>query len=474
MKVKPMNSTAKNKPGNNSSILDPIVDLFIAVIDVLIKYFIKLIELIIDRSVEKLGMTRNLKAITDKDFRVKVPKKIPTDCLGYSKTSKKFLRFSDIDTRRHNLLVGASGFGKTNLLNGLMENDLRNGRPFVAFDPKGSTETINFLKNMACYYGRDCYVFSEHYATSKKFNPLKGLGATEAVNLIMRSFSWENEYYKAESKSALIHTIASILKNGEEVSLKNVLAKLIERGESTKTLDKIRGLTANLECIVMSSFGRAFGGDDGLSLKEIRESGACLYIGLSTAGFGDTAKQIGKIFLNSILYHSYEVARDFSNSKLAIESPISIYFDELGSIIVPDFIDLLNKCRSSGIQITSAVQSLADIDEVSTRLTRQVWENCNNIFIQKQSSPQDVEMEVKSIGTYLSSKKTHVILDGEMIDDGSVRETREYLCHPDDIKKLKIGECILLRHAPKTVDLVQIKNMEEEQKRFNRQVENGP
>lgn len=377
--------------------------------------------------------------------------------LGYSITKKRPFKLSEIDTKRHNLVVGASGWGKTNLINILMEHDLQKGRAVMFCDPKASLEAIEDFRRLCLAYGKNAAIVSEHYEGSIQFNPFRGPGVTETTSLIMRAFNWENDYYRSEAESALFKAVKKLHEKKQVVTLDKILALIDER--TGKDREKIAGLIVQLERIVYSSFGKIFEeSEDSLTLEDVRNRKDCFYVGLSTAGYGDMAKGIGKIFLGSLLYHSYDVSRTTRESGRAIENPISVYFDELGSILVPDFIDLLNKCRSSGIRITSCVQTLADIEAVSPYLKRQVWDCCNNIFVQKQSSHLDTEFICKSMGTQQTQKSTTMTIDGEEAEKGTIREAYEYYCHPNRLTELKVGQCILLRHNPKSLDLINIRN----------------
>ena len=61
---------------------------------------------------------------------------------------KKPMLLKEIDFRRHSFIVGASGFGKTNLISILQENSLRHDKPIIFFDPKGDTEALNTFKGI--------------------------------------------------------------------------------------------------------------------------------------------------------------------------------------------------------------------------------------------------------------------------------------------------------------------------------------
>ena len=148
---------------------------------------------------------------------------------------------------------------------------------------------------------------------------------------------------------------------------------------------------------------------------------ACLYIGLSTQGYGRTAIAIGRLLLGELLYNSYETLGKLDNPEGGLNNPISVYFDEFGSLVTLEFIELQNKCRGAGIELTMAVQTTADIDRVSPDLTRQIVENVGNLFILKQRLDTSASFFSENIGTITSKKHTYTTEDGETQSRGSVR-----------------------------------------------------
>ena len=220
------------------------------------------------------------------------------------------------------------------------------------------------------------------------------------------------------------------------------------------------GLIVKLQSIVESDFGKILSEDKGMTFSQIREERACLYIGLSTQGYGDTAVGIGKLFLNELLYHSYKSLSEHNEESTAKKNPISIYFDEFGALVSPEFIELQNKCRGAGMELTIAVQTASDIDRVNPDLTKQVIENVGNMFVLKQRLDASASFFSEAIGTILSKKKTFVTENGEEQAKGTVREVNELLVHPDIIKNLRVGQCVLLRQAPSQISLINLRNRE--------------
>lgn len=376
------------------------------------------------------------------------------DALGIDANSKKPLLLNEIDFRRHSFIVGASGFGKTNLISILQENSLRANRPIIFFDPKGDSEALNTFKSICEKYKRPCYIFSEHYENSISLNPLLEGTVNQVTDRIMRAFVWSDPFYQDQARSSLLDVLERLKKDEVPFTLTDILNEL---GKIKS--DKNLGLHTKLKAIQSSDFGRILNAkNDGFTLSKIRKQNACLYIGLSTQGYGETAIAIGKLFLGELLYNSYKTLSNSSDPTAGLKNPISIYFDEFGSIAIPEFIELQNKCRGAGMELTVAVQTASDINKVDPELTKQIIENAGNLFILKQRLDDSAALFSNAIGTIISKKETNVIEDGQVQSRGTVRTTNELLAHPDLIKNLNIGQCVLLRQGPVRLSLVNIRN----------------
>ena len=105
-----------------------------------------------------------------------------------------------------------------------------------------------------------------------------------------------------------------------------------------------------------------------------------------------------------------------------------------------------------------AVQTASDIDKIDPKLTEQIIENSSNLFILKQRLDVGASLFANAIGTKISKKYTSQTENGEVGVMGTEREVNELLVHPDIIKNLRVGQCILLRHNPTKLDLINIRD----------------
>lgn len=426
--------------------------------------FLKLLAqvawLLLNRILSTLPGSRSpLKILDIKTLGVKKTTTLQ-NTLGVDLATKKLVSLKEIDFRRHSFIVGGSGFGKTNLLTILQENSLALGRAIIFIDPKGDLETLNSFRELCSSYQRKCYIFSEYHPDSISLNPIIEGTVNQVTSRVMSTNSWESEFYRAQCENATIAACKKIRAKDADVSLESILHEL----KLTKS-DDIMGLIAHLNRIQESDFGKILNaGRDGLTLSKIREERACLYIGLSLQGYGETARTIGRLFLGELLYNSYMTMRTSAFGE-GLKNPLSVHFDELGALLVPDFIELLNKCRSAGIELTMAVQSPADLSKYDDRLPTQIVENSGNLFVLKQRVDDSAAFFSKAIGTVTTAKSTHVTENGETQSRGSVREVYELLAHPDIIKNLGIGQCVLLQQGPTRLRVLNIRNRDTTPKR---------
>ena len=191
--------------------------------------------------------------------------------------------------------------------------------------------------------------------------------------------------------------------------------------------------------------------------RRLRESGACVYIGLSVLGYAEIARSLGKIFLGDIAYSAYDAYKSIGINDRNKNPKVGIYIDELSAVITNEFVEILNKVRGAGIELTFAFQSPSDISKQCVYLCQQVLENSANWFIFKQRMKECVEILSESIGTIESKKQTMRVQDGEEQSQGSQRVVEELVAHSNVIKNLNVGQCIFLQHYPTKIDLVNVK-----------------
>ena len=395
------------------------------------------------------------------------------DALGYSVSQKRVMPMDELDRRKHTMVCGASGFGKTVLLDALMYDDMQKGKPVIFIDPKGDNKSLHQFINLCRIAGRDFRVFSEYYdaANSIALNPAKEGSFTHIADRIHYSFNWSEEHYETLCYRALKKSCSLILEEGKEISYAVILKTLndLSHPSNKRKLFKrknIEGIIARIENIVQSDFGIKLA-QDGLSLKEVWRSKKCIYIGMPVLGYPKIARTLGKIILGDLAFSVYDTYKHMSIGNENQLWPVGVYIDELSAVITDEFIELLNKCRGVKMELTFAFQSPSDINKLNPYLCEQILENSSNWFIFKQRMESGANTFAESIGTAEGTRETMRLKDGEEQAQGSQRKVEELLAHHNIIKNLNRGQAVLLRHAPSQVDLLNVKYIDPEVAQYN-------
>jgi conjugal transfer pilus assembly protein TraD len=114
------------------------------------------------------------------------------DSIGYSLTSKKLIAGKDINKSKHSVVVGASGSGKSVLLDSLMFDDMRAGKPVVYIDPKGDNESLERFIELCRMNNREYLIFSEYYNKENRLslNPVLDGSVNHIADRVFKSFTW--------------------------------------------------------------------------------------------------------------------------------------------------------------------------------------------------------------------------------------------------------------------------------------------
>ena len=376
--------------------------------------------------------------------------------LGHSINHKMPFLAESLNTRKHTAIIGSTGSGKTVCTYLLIELALKKGMPIIYFDPKASIENINTFKNICEANNKKLYVFSDLEGYKTPFNPLLGGNFGDISDKIINALEWSEPFYKNESIEALDDVLKILHSSKTLITLESITEELRKH----KNFKNIKGLYNQLNKVCHSEYGALLNSksSETLSFNKLRLEEACLYIGISAMGHSSSGSILNKIFFGGLLTHAKEsLIGKVIGLNNPQEKPIAIFFDELSSTIHEGFIDLQNKCRQAGMEITYATQGPADIDRIDPKLTAQIFENTNNLFIFNQMVPDHTEFFARMCGTVNSEKKTYVLDQNQKQDSGSVREVEEFLVHSNIFRNLRVGQCVLLQREPKRIDLLNVR-----------------
>jgi len=371
------------------------------------------------------------------------------------------------DNARHVLVCGTTGSGKTVLLSNFIESGINKNYPMVIIDGKGDIGKGSLLDVLLkSNKGRQAYIVNlSDTAKSSRYNPFKGANTTVIKDMLISMSDWSEEHYKQNTERYLQRLTMILERMGISFSFQN-LARYIRKdnlielsieakkaGKLTKeeyssTIDIIddsgeiaEKASARFVTLAESELSKIFD-EQGFDLQTAIEENAIVLFVLNPLLYPELSPRLAELVL-------IDLKKTISYLFTTPKHRTFFIFDEISSYMSTTFLDLVNKSRSANVTCILATQSLADLEfSAGAAFREQVIENCNNYIVLRQNSHTSAEMWANTMGTRESVKLTVQLenSDGEIstTDKMSMRDTREFLYHPDLIKSLKTGQAIYL------------------------------
>lgn len=294
---------------------------------------------------------------------------------------------------QHLLVLGTTGTGKTRLLELLVLQAVARGDAVLVVDPKGDGGLLDRVRSVS---GDRFRLFSlPHPEQSVKYNPigryhdvrevadrLAALLPSSGDALPFRNFAWEivntvaRELhgkrpitFQALKRAALDHPIKPLSDRPRDHYLKmaNALIPILSK------------LSNDLLC-------PAHGG---LSWDDVDARRQVVYFSLGSLLGNETSSAVAKTALLDL--------QSYIGSRYAYDKghgPIWLFVDELGDVVTPEFVSLLNKSRGAGLRIVACGQTAADLEASLGSRARalQVIGNANTVIQFRAQSAPDAEV----------------------------------------------------------------------------------
>jgi type IV secretory pathway TraG/TraD family ATPase VirD4 len=367
---------------------------------------------------------------------------------------------------KHVFVCGTTGSGKTVALANFLQAGATFDYPMLIIDGKGDTNAGSLLEmtRQLCP-DRKFYVINLNDPTvSDKYNPFKNTSTDVIKDMLINMTSWSEPHYKYNTEryigrlgrlmamqeitislDSLTQYLpkASFVKLSKDASEKKLMSK--EEHLEDVALAKIsgeiaEGAAARFATIRDSDLGKIFD-ESGIDIYTALTENAIILFILNPLLYPETSPLIG----NLIIIDSKKAVSHFYHEK---KKRIFYIMDEINTYASGALLDLVNKSRSANVTCILATQSLSDLGRVSEQFTEQVIENCNNYIVLRQNSSVNAEHWANVIGTRETLQATYQISgesgEAQSTNLGSLRKTREYLYHPDDIKLLGTGQAIFV------------------------------
>lgn len=394
----------------------------------------------------------------------------------------------DYSYPKHLALFGTTGTGKgANLMWWGIHAFIKN-KYLLFIDGKGGMndfDSIPLLKGYANLFKKDLKIIDlDDYKNSSPFNPFKSLNSSTAIkDYLVTTIEWHGnqQYYKNNAERFWQVSAEVLLKH------KEVLGQYLE--EEGLTHIEFEG---DLHFALIIHF---FNTDNFIKLLEwleenekISMSEKDLYLSIteeSSQGVNSSINQfatmyegIGK-YIFSHSKNAFDIT-DFINAQgnmvVAVRLNVQEYasfsqmigrmmilecdrstklkqhnsatkdiegiyiFDELRTYYTEKIIDILDKARNSK---TKVVLTMLTPSDLGVEVANMVINLCDEIVCLRINNEEGAMLLSSSLGTYDTYYETIVIEKNHLLDysmkaeGGSMRETKEYKLHPNQIKELK-------------------------------------
>lgn len=415
---------------------------------------------------------------------------------------------------KHVCLVGTTGSGKTNTLYLFIINALYNRKPVIYIDGKGDFSNIGRFKRFA----KNAEVVTMDGQTG--YNPFSSGTPTELTDKIISMFDWSEEHYKlgaARFIQLLLRyfelckidkNLVNIIKycdlkavknhyvsqntgaigaggpapglnnlvpdpNGAAFSLANIgknavgdnltpatgilSAEADEILSAFENIDSkaISGIQSRLASLAEGDLRGLFTNKYSVDLNKIIENGQSVLFSLDSLRYPEQSRALGRLIVN-------DLKACVSAHQRRGGGAVGVFIDEFNVFASHEIVDVINKSRSAGFEAVLSFQSLSDIDKLDSgeALRRQIIQNCNTLICQLQNDSYDAEELSGLFGTFESVQETlQVDEHGDTTGVGSLRKVREFLVHPDDIKRLGVGQAFI-KIANMGMAKIQIANLD--------------
>ncbi len=388
------------------------------------------------------------------------------------------------EMNHHVHVVGASGYGKSVFLLKAVKALMLANRGFLYLDLKADLETRIEISDYAHLAKRESSVqlFSiSNPSISTTYNPLSSGSATQFRDRIMTSFNWSEEFYKNEAGSFLLKILLVLVylrdhKSGrldffelyktlteyefiyeltqqipnEEVRLKDFAISCFEYIKDRSTYSNLQGLRSQIENLIFSDFGELLReNENGINFFKSIQNKKVLLLMLDSRSYPESSVALGRFILQDLKATSAKVDAEIEK---ALRLQFNVIIDEFSDFAQDDFVSFLDRARSSRMPIMIAHQELCDLKRISPHFEGRLMGNIAVMYVFLQKRPESAEIIAKTAGTKISIKKTEATEKFLFFDiptgKKSTREVEEFIIHPNEIKSLKVGECIAIKKYP--------------------------
>jgi hypothetical protein len=384
-------------------------------------------------------------------------------------------------------IPGAPGSGKTVDLAAHAGAYIAAGHAVVAVDPKGDRDLRDGLESAAVSQNRRFVEWAPDGRVS--YNPLARGNPSEITDKALAGETWSEPHYLRQAQRyinlelqamraarkwppslcGLVHHMdperLDALCDGLEGEFGERIAAYVD-SLSARQRAELGGVRDRLAVLAESELGRELEPRPGfadLNLLRAIQRGDVVYFCLDADRYALASQMLGAAIVSDLVSLTGEVQG----------SPIKalVLIDEFAAVAADEISRLLSRSRSAGISVVLATQAFADLSiardgDGTDSLRRQVLSHVDYVVAHRQSEPEAAELLGQMAGTkpawsVATSANPKPFWERSLFDFGregqTRRRTREFVRHPDEFKRLRRGEAIVIEPAGReTAELVRV------------------
>ena len=375
------------------------------------------------------------------------------------------------DDAKHIFVCGTTGSGKTVVLSNYIKRAIEMGFPALIIDGKGDTGAGSLLDIVQKLRGKDKKVYVINMTSpqkSDKYNPFRNASPTIAKDMLINMTDWSEEHYKLNTERYLQRLVYILHEAEIQLSFQNIIhymaieqfkalsatlfqQEIITKADHTMNTELIKSsgkiaenALARFATIAESELGQVFD-DSGIDIYTALQEKAVILFILNPLLYPELSPLMGRLITIDSKKAISKLYQSGTSRTFFIMDEINVYASTV-------LVDLVNKSRSANVTCILATQSLSDLDfAVNEAYKEQIIENCNNYIVLRQNSSVNAEHWASVLGTRATIDVTYQLQQSGIAGFGttetglgSARPVREFIYHPDDIKRLQTGKAFYL------------------------------
>ncbi len=392
----------------------------------------------------------------------------------------RIIELTDRAANQHTLVLGTTGSGKTVTICNIVESAINRAIPLIYIDGKGDYDLACRIARFGKQQERQVSLFAMN-GESLSYNPLSAGGFTSRKDRIIELRDWSEEHYKKLAEGYLqsvfkvmdacgipcnltslsshldLKRLKSLVRENER-NIPDAQALMDELNSQDEAAKNIESLIAEIRNFTASEIGPLFKIEEGkpvLTLQNIIRENGIAYFCLPALEFPSMSQTLGKLIINDL---KATMAQQLAGGE---RKKVYVIFDEFSVFAGEQVLNVINMGRSAGIHAVLSTQSLSDIAagrrDNADHFINQVVGNCNNFILHRQNSPEDAEKLAAMMGTRSTLEYTAQLSQSGPTHMGTVRRTRGFIAHPDEIKTLKTGEAFFFSKEDNKISRIRVR-----------------